>query len=765
MDFFSAQDHARRQSVLLLVWFALSVCTVVGFVYFLARWALRLESALEAKYWNAPAPPWWDPTLFGWVVLLVGGLILGGSLYKSIVLARGGGHAVAQALGARLVARSSKVPYERQLVNVVDEIAIASGIVPPRVYIMDREPSLNAFAAGTQVSKAAVIVTRGLLEHLERDELQSVVAHEFGHILNGDMRLNMRLAGLLHGILLVTLLGKMLLTPRVFMVGHEARHRALGHGGHAPNVTFPMMATGVGLVVIGSLGLLLGNIIKAAVSRQREYLADASAVQFTRYPEALARALGKIADGGSKVHHHNADEFSHMFFSANRAKPASHDPIAAWFATHPPIEERIKRLDPSGRSRQARSRRQGPVWHMPPIQPKTAPDEAHPPVADPLSLSSSSSSTPLSPAALSAPRAPYDAAPASASLFEQPPPDLDAILTSFLFGKKKGEEKREAAAAGERVLNAASVTASVGDAQGEHLAHTRYWLRHLPVGMVERLRESAYARCVALGLLLCGDEAIRQQQRSDIARRFDETTAQESLACSAWLARAHPALRLPLLDMALSTLGEQPPGARSYLADTCDTLIRRQSQPQLMSNVLCSLITHALRPQGQQARATMPSPATLRADAAHLLAWLALAGHAGDAATARQAWQAASGALALKVQWPFADDAPPQHYHPTPRQLEQVLNHLAATRATFRKNLVAACTQVILHDGNVTALEAELLRAVGQALDCPVPPHLHYANIEAAPPPPAREPEEPAYAFDWKSGIDEERLEQPRRRR
>jgi len=741
MDFFAYQDRARRHSVFLLLWFVLAVCVIVCVVYLLLRWGLRLEDAFNARHSGQSAPPWWDAQLFAWVALGVGGLILGGSLYKSIVFGRGGGHAVAKALGARLVARSSQEPYERELVNIVDEMAIASGIVPPRVYILERETGLNAFAAGTHVSRAAVIVTRGLLECLDRDELQGVVAHEFGHILNGDMRLNLRLAGLLHGILLISLLGRMLLMARPH--GTSALRRS---GGHSGNSALPMMGMGLGLLVIGSIGLLFGHIIKAAISRQREYLADASAAQFTRYPEALARALDKIGGGGSKIDHPNAAEFSHMFISANSAHPAHRDPVAAWFATHPPIEKRIARLAPGGiaSSAHAGGKRPRPVRKMPPLRPKTAPDEPLPPADADAALAVA--------AAISVPsRAAAPASSASSSRLSAPPPDLDAIFTGWFGGKKT-----PAPAAASRAAAGAPA------ARSESPVPAHRWLEYFPGDMAERLHQSDCARAAVLALLLSGTAATRRQQCADITHRFDAHAAQSAAEYAAWLDTAHAALRLPLLDIALSTLAELPAGARSYLCDTCGALLQRETEIPLPGNIFCSLIARALRPQKENRRAAK-SPATLRLDAAHLLAWLALAGHGDDWPAARQAWHAARSALppGLALQWPFAESGNEKPPQPAPQQLHQVLQHLAATRATFRKQLMDACTRAILHDGHISALEAALLRAVCQALDCPLPPDLAYASL---PPVPAAEGKTEKYEFDWKAGLREDSpLEELRR--
>lgn len=319
MDFFQAQDQARRNSRMLVLWFALAVLGIISAVYLLA--AVTLHAGVSPDERDSIA--WWQPELFALVALGVGSVILLGSLYKTITLAIGGGAAVATDLGGRLVPRDTSDPLERRLINVVEEMAIAAGMAVPPVYVLDEENAINAFAAGSNPSSSVVAVTRGTLEQLSREELQGVIAHEFSHILNGDMRLNMRILGVLHGILLLTIAGRIMLRSS---------------SGNSKNA-MPVVLLGVGLLVLGYIGVLFGELIKAAVSREREFLADASAVQFTRNPGGIANALRRIAGIGSTINNPRAETASHMFFGSS-AK------FAKLLSTHPPVLERIKRLQP-----------------------------------------------------------------------------------------------------------------------------------------------------------------------------------------------------------------------------------------------------------------------------------------------------------------------------------------------------------------------------------------------------------------------------------
>ncbi len=333
-DFFERQDAARRNTTRLVILFALAVLALIVSIDLLLAATmgyLGRNPETGAIDWTLAA----DPQVLSLAVfgtLLVAG---GGTLFK-IAQLRGGGKVVAEQLGGRLLNPDSTVPSEQQLLNVVQEMAIASGAPTPPVYLLDQEEGINAFAAGFTPSDAVIGVTRGAVEAFTREELQGVIAHEFSHILNGDMRLNIRLIGLLHGILIIGILGYFVLRMGMFSGVGRSRSRQQGS-------PLPLLALGAGLMAVGLFGMLFGNLIKAAVSRQREFLADASAVQFTRQPAGIAGALKRIggAATGSGIQSPNAPEASHMFFGrATRG-------LSGLFSTHPPLADRIRRIDPS----------------------------------------------------------------------------------------------------------------------------------------------------------------------------------------------------------------------------------------------------------------------------------------------------------------------------------------------------------------------------------------------------------------------------------
>ena len=320
MDFFEAQDEARKKTRWLLALFLLCVIGVVVSIGLLS-WGIGVLGGGGIPLETCAL-----------VALGSGGLIFLSSGFKAMQL-RGGGGVVARDLGGRLLDPSTTETHERKLLNVVEEMAIASGVPVPQVYVMDNEEAINAFAAGTEPGNAAIGVTRGCMMRLSRSELQGVVAHEFSHILNGDMKLNMRLIGWIFGLVVLSILGRGLLESLRFVrVGGNNRDN---NGGAA--ILLAILAVGVGLMIIGGIGVFFARFLQAAVSRQREFLADASAVQFTREPDGLAGALKKIGSKGSKIASAKASEASHCFFADGGL-------FAFGLATHPPLALRIGRI-------------------------------------------------------------------------------------------------------------------------------------------------------------------------------------------------------------------------------------------------------------------------------------------------------------------------------------------------------------------------------------------------------------------------------------
>ena len=333
-NFFENQDAARRNTKHLVLLFFLAVIAIAGMLYLLAVLLTGVEQPNPNTGQIAISPLWWQPDLAVGVAIATLVVVGGGSLYK-IAQLRSGGSVVAEALGGSLIPPGTRDTDERKLLNIVEEMAIASGMPAPPVYLLRDEDGINAFAAGFSPDDAVIGVTRGCVQRLSRDQLQGVIAHEFSHILSGDMGLNIRLMGVIHGILIIGIIGYFLLRSSLYSGASRRSSR--------DNSGVPIIAAGLGLMVIGFLGTFFGNLIKASVSRQREFFADASAVQFTRNPGGIAGALKEIGgyEGGSILANPNAPSASHLFFSQGLRGG-----LQMLFATHPPLEERIQRLDP-----------------------------------------------------------------------------------------------------------------------------------------------------------------------------------------------------------------------------------------------------------------------------------------------------------------------------------------------------------------------------------------------------------------------------------
>ncbi|MEM1027559.1 MAG: M48 family metallopeptidase [Planctomycetota bacterium] len=343
MDFFDHQDIARKKTGRLVLLMSLAVISIIALIYVLVlvvafQMAGSGSTSVGGSGFNGSSTP--DIPYLGLLAATTVGVLVvvgGGSLVKTSQLA-GGGKVVAESMGGRAINTDTTDPDERRVINVVHEMAIASGAPVPTVYMMDHEDGINAFAAGWSLDDAVIGVTRGCVQQLSRDELQGVIAHEFSHILNGDMRINLRLVGVIFGILVLSVIGSVVMRS-IFYSGGSRRNNKEGGG-----AVIAIFFLGLALYIVGYVGVFFGRLIQAAISRQREFLADASAVQFTRNPDGIAGALKRIGGfaSGSKLQNAHAIEHSHMFFGN-----AVGSFLGGALATHPPLPERIRRIDPS----------------------------------------------------------------------------------------------------------------------------------------------------------------------------------------------------------------------------------------------------------------------------------------------------------------------------------------------------------------------------------------------------------------------------------
>lgn len=569
MDFFEHQDRARSRSGRLVVLYTLAVIAVVGAVSALA--ALLALWTGDAERGPSTAEVVAVAGAAGVFTLL---LIAGGSLYRIAEL-RGGGQVVARALGGRPIDASTNDPDERRVLNVVEEMAIASGVPVPPVYLMDKEPGINAFAAGYAPGDAVIGVTRGCVDGLTRDELQGVMAHEFSHILNGDMRLNIRLIGLLNGILLLSLIGYTVLRFAPYGGGRNK------NGGSAILVIF---AVGIGLLVIGSVGSLAARIIQAAVSREREFLADASAVQFTRNPEGIGNALRRIGGAVShaRVRHPRAHEAGHMFFGEALAGSSF---FGSALASHPPLPVRINRVDPA--------------WDGTMLPPLTRVDRA-----------------PTEPRRTRTPEA-GERRPRS------PMPDTANRAAALL-----------------------PLLALAGQATPEHVEHARSLIMAIPEALREAAREPYSARAAVYALLLDADDAVRSRQLAAL-ERTDRAMAALTAKLAPQAVALQRSHRLPLLDMTLGALGHMSESQHAGFRTAVRDLIGADRRVDLFEWVTLGVLTRHLDERFGQARPRGVHYFALNKLGEELSVLLSVVAHAGteDAERARRAFDLGAGTL------------------------------------------------------------------------------------------------------------------------
>jgi len=661
-DFFERQDVARRNTTRLVILFALAVLALIASIDLILAATmgyLGRNPETGAIDWALAADP---QVLF---LAVFGTLIVagGGSLYK-IAQLRGGGQVVAEQLGGRLLNPDSAVPSEQQLLNVVQEMAIASGAPTPPVYLLDNEAGINAFAAGFTPSDAVIGVTRGAAEAFTRDELQGVIAHEFSHILNGDMRLNIRLIGLLHGILIIGMLGYFVLRMAAFSGGGRSRSRQ----GGSP---LPMLALGAGLMAVGFFGTLFGNLIKAAVSRQREFLADASAVQFTRHPAGITNALKRIggATAGSGIQSPNAPEASHLFFG--RATSG----FSSLFSTHPPLAERIRRIDPS--------------WD---------------------------GALPEGPAVAGQPSV------AGAAAFAGGAPVGSAVSAGAAVPVGSAVAARSAVSAGSAVAAGGPPTVDqVGQPAGEaHLQYAARLVKSLPAPLLSAAHEPHGARALVYALLLDHEAAPRQRQLAHLREAADPGVYEETRRLMPLVEQLDMRARLPLLDISLPALRSLVPAQYDLFKQNVAALVQADNHIDLFEWSLHRILLHELEAhfvKRSPPRVRYGTLAPVRAHSELLLSMLAYAGHR-DLESARHGFEQAKRMLEL----PDARLRPVDDLKFT--ALDAALAALEEAAPMVKRQLLRAAVACIAADRTVTATEAELLRAMSASLGCPMPPLL-----------------------------------------
>lgn len=630
VNFFEHQHKARKKTWVLVVYFVLAIALIIV--------AINAVVYVVVAQATTPAPAlddWLRRPVWIWISLATLAVIVIGTLITMLKL-RGGGRAVAELVGARRVNPGTDDLNERRLINVVEEMSIASGTPVPELYVLDDEPSINAFVAGYRPTEAVMVVTRGALETFNRDELQGVVGHEYSHVLNGDMRINIRLMGILAGILLIGQIGRVMLRS-------GSRSRGKGSGQAA--------AIGLALFLIGYIGLFFGALIKAAVSRQREFLADASSVQFTRNPSGIAGALWKIKQHaeGSLLDNTRADDVSHFCFG--EAVKAG---FTSLMATHPPLDERIRAVDPHFVARR-KAERMG-----------EEPAEAGRPVAVPASAAGF----------VGAFAAPASVTPAEAAM-------------------------------------------SVGTVGAGHLSYAEKLHAAIPAPLISALRGGDTARNVIFALVLAGmKNEAREPGRSLVRTEEGEAVSAATADLMAPLASLGIPARLPLVNVAVPALKSMRREARAKFLATLQKLIEADRRYSIFEFAMLTILREHL---AEDSGRDIP-PRYFKYDAVGnevrlILSVLARAGSASEEAATRTFRHVMS-------QFTREPGEPMAREQCGMATLGAALHKLALLAPLLKKSVVEACADCVIHDGKVVAAEAELLQAIAESLDCPMPPLL-----------------------------------------
>ncbi len=670
MDFFERQDVARQKTGRLVLLFVLGVLLMMIALHFVAGFALTMVQLKTQGGELTGQSPFLDPLVMVAVAGLTLTIVFLGSIYKVGQL-RAGGSTVASSLGGRLIRGDTTDADERKLLNVVEEMAIASGIPVPMVFVLDEERGINAFAAGFSPEDAVVAVSRGCMMLLSRDELQGVVAHEFSHILNGDMRLNIRLMGVVHGIMVISLLG-MLVFRTIAISGGGSRRRSSSDSGSG-QAMLVIMVVGLGMIVVGYIGYLFGCLIKSAVSRQREYLADASAVQFTRNPDGIGGALQKIGGNalGGLLVNPKAPEASHMFFAEGIATG-----FQSMFATHPDLDDRIKRITPDWDGKFPK------IKSVPPRQ-----------------LGAQDSK-------------------------------LAGAGTRF----ERMQERQRASGAGDRLKDippsamsamgtfaAATMIQSIGQPTPAHVEHARQLIQQIPEDLQTAAHESFQARALVLCLLIDrNNEECRSKQLEAINDSGEYGLHETTMQLLPEVCKLDDMLRLPLLDMSLPALDSMSPSQFKSFHRSLMDLIHADDQVDLFEWSLQRILRRHLKSHHEKAhlpRVQYYGLQRLHGEVAVVLNVLANAGH-DDPNGARAAFTSAATGVGASssgfVQSNRFDFV----------ALDSALSKLSECAPPLKQKMIHACAVCVVSDNEVKPIEAELLRSFADALGCPIPPIL-----------------------------------------
>jgi Zn-dependent protease with chaperone function len=658
MNFFEAQDYARRSTSLLILLFLLAIVLLLLLSNFIIFEYLYVRDFGSLTFSWSQLSQVFDANLSILLCCAIIGFITLGSLYKLIQLSSGG-PAIAQQLGGVIVPRSSSDPLHKKILNVVEEMAIASGMPVPQVYILN-EQGINAFAAGWKTTNAVIGITQGAVERLTRDELQGVIAHEFSHIFNGDMRLNIRLIAILHGILMIGMLGRIMLRSLRF-----TRNSRGGRGGG--QALLVILGIGGVLMVVGYSGTFFGNWIKSLISRQREYLADASAVQFTRSSEGIANALKKIGGAipGSALMTAAVDEYSHAYFALGDTRHGLFT-----FSTHPPLKERIYRIQP--------------FWDGKYIFDASKPATQ---VSDDETVNEQQRQASRRAAATS-----------------------QATILATTLGAGIG-----ASVSSHQVLRSLNNIGNVSQAQVDAAVD---WKQALPEEVIDQAENPYSAQALILAILLHEDPALETAQLSELIEEIGELHTRNVKQVQQLVSGFARVQTLPLIDLALPTLREMTLPQYQRFKNSVQNLILADDQVDLREWMIQRLVLQHLDEHYGLRKKPLASYFVLgsaKYASELVLTMLAYMEHTEDE-EARQAFDTAKrsiGAGALQISPVEALSF---------ENLDRAMDELELLKMPIKKRFLQACIGCITYDGQVTVQAYELTRAIASCLGCPMPP-------------------------------------------
>lgn len=649
MNFYKAQDDAHKKTKWLVFYFCMAIIGTVLAMHAAVSLVLHLGLGKVSSDEYSTRSSYTDFLLnievFGVITVITVVIIISGWLYKRAQVS-GGGWRVAAALGGRHVSPDTRDPEERQLINVVEEMAIASGTPVPQVWVMDQDSGINAFAAGTEPGDAVIGVTRGTLQRLNRAELQGVVGHEFSHILNGDMKLNIRLMCMLHGLLLITILGYTIFRLAYYS-GGRSRRKDEGNSG------LILLGIGIVVIIIGTIGNFFASMIQAAISRQREYLADASAVEFTMDPAGIAGALKKIggASHRSNVSSPAASEMEHMFF-------ASAGIFKYGMASHPPLQERIELIEPE--------------WDG--------------------EFSDSN----------------------IRNVREQE--QLRNQEQSRTHGTPNIMENL-----GAGVVMAGAMLNDLGESSNTQLKKGQNIVAGLDADWINVCHDKYRSQLLIFGLLLAQDDALRGGELRHLKERIGDEMTDDAVGWHGKLSDIHSSKKIALIDLCIPTLRRLSGQEYDVFITLTQWLIRSDDSVDLFEFMLQKVLQRHLDAHFKGAKNTSVkyrNIAQLGDEANVIISTMAGVG-ASSAEDLQTAYREAAAELeshgCKSLTIVSADQCGID-------VIDKALMKFDASTPLVKKQLLMICGQAVMHDGEVTSREAELLRAVADAIGCTVPP-------------------------------------------